>query len=107
VASFPSFAVKHRVSNAGGQFPAWAQDGKTLYYRSADGQLMEVAVRTGGTLELGVPKALFRFGAGSSGNRFVVGDNGQRFLIYEPVDKNLDRPEITLVLNWTAELRQP
>ena len=107
VASFPSFSVKRRVSTGGGSFPAWAQGGKELFYRSADGMLMDVEMHLGSTIEAGIPKPLFRFGSGTHGNRFAVMPDGQRFLMNEPV-QNLGQevPELTLVINWAAELKQ-
>ena len=108
IAAFPSFAVKRQASSGGGIYLAWSHDGRELFYRSSDGTLMDVEVRTGGsTIETGVPKPLFKFGTGTLGNQFAVAADGKRFLIKEAVQgEEAERLEITLVLNWQAELKQ-
>ncbi|MGO9259372.1 MAG: hypothetical protein ACLQU1_24115 [Bryobacteraceae bacterium] len=108
VASFPSFAVKRKVSTGGALYPVWANGGKEIFYRANDGTMMEVEVRTGSTIEAGIPKPLFKFGvAGTFGNQFGVTADGKRFLINEPVQTDeIQKPEISLVLNWAAEIKQ-
>ena len=44
VQSLPA-SVSKPVSSNGGGFPRWRKDGKELFYRGADGQLMAVSVR--------------------------------------------------------------
>jgi Tol biopolymer transport system component len=116
VASFPSFAIKRKVSTSDGFFPVWARNGKEIVYQMADGMLMSAEIRTGskltgskltGTnLEAGIPKPLFKLGAGFLGNGFAVTADGKRFLMAEPVQKDEgDQPEITLVLNWDAGIK--
>lgn len=39
--------------------PLWRGDGKALFYISNDGKLMAVEVKTGGTFEPCIPRALF------------------------------------------------
>jgi eukaryotic-like serine/threonine-protein kinase len=105
VASFPSFAVKRQVTTRGGLYPEWGKGGKELYYRSSDGMLMVAEVRSGSTIEVGVPKPLFKFGAGNRGNQFGVSGDG-RFLIDEFIHADeLDKPEFVVMLNWTDALK--
>src|SRR5271167_3443824 len=59
VSPFPSANNKWQVSSAGGQEPRWRQDGKELFYLSADGKMMAVAVKTGTSFEGSSPVALF------------------------------------------------
>ncbi len=108
VASFPSFAVKRKVSSGGGNFPVWAKGGKEIFYRSNDGSMMQAEVQTGANIEASIPKPLFQFGSGVDVlNRFAVTADGQRFLTSEPVQNDeAEKPEITLVLNWAAEMKQ-
>jgi len=108
IAAFPSFAVKRKASSGGGMYLAWARSGKELFYRALDGTMMDVEVRTeGGNIETSIPKPLFKFGTGSLGNGFDVSADGKRFLINEAVQKEeAERPAITLVLNWQADLKQ-
>ena len=48
------------VSSNGGNFPRWRQDGRELFYTSAEGELMSVMIRPGpDSLEPPAPHALF------------------------------------------------
>jgi hypothetical protein len=53
---------------------------------------------------------VFRIFSGSrrpSGNRFAVSADGQRFVISEFVKSaEIERPEITVMLNWPAGLKR-
>jgi eukaryotic-like serine/threonine-protein kinase len=108
-ASFPSFAIKRKVSSVDGYFPVWAKGGKEIFYRSNEGWMMSVAIRAGAGIEAGVPKPLFKFGSGSMlVNRFAVNADGTRFLVAEPMrDGEADKPAVTLVLNWASEMKLP
>jgi Tol biopolymer transport system component len=103
VATFPSFAVKRKVSNGGGMQAVWARGGTEVLYRAADGTLMSAEIRTGSGIEAGIPKQLFKFGRGSSG--FAVSADGKRILINESLSDNDEKPEISLVLNWAADIK--
>jgi hypothetical protein len=105
VAAFPSFAVKRKLSIGGGLYPAWSRDGMEIFYRAIDGNMMDVEVHLEATIEASVPKLLFKFGTGNRGNQFAVSGDGKRFLIADSVRQgDVDRPEITLVLNWAADI---
>jgi hypothetical protein len=108
VSSFPSFAVNLKVSSAPGLFPRWAKGGKEIFYRSNEGWMMSIGIHTGGGIEASVPKPLFKFGSGSTlVNRFAVSADGTRFLTSEPAkDGNAERPAITLVMNWAADMKR-
>jgi hypothetical protein len=109
VASFPSFAVKHKVSSGGGQYPLWAKGGKEIFYRSNDGRMMNAEIHTGANIESSIPKPIFKFGGGQTVlNRFAINADGTRFLTAEPVqERDAERPKITVVLNWAAEMKLP
>jgi hypothetical protein len=106
VAAFPGFTAKRQVSNNGGAQALWRKDGKELFYLSPDGKLMAVDVKAGVTIETGPPKALFQTPLVVSpvDDQYCVTADGQRFLLGEPVG-NAANP-ITVVLNWTAGLKQ-
>ena len=66
---------------------------------------MSANIRTGSSLVAGTPKLLCKI-AGSDPGRFSVTADGKRFLINETADKNEgEKPDITVVLNWTAVIR--
>jgi eukaryotic-like serine/threonine-protein kinase len=110
VSPFPSGAGKWQVSNAGGQEPRWRQDGKELFYLSADGKMMAVPVKTSGSFEAGSPIALFqthRRQAVSAQDVFSydVSADGQRFLIDAKVDEG-DAPPLSILLNWASDMQK-
>ena len=60
----------------------------------------------GETLEVGAERVLFDAHAVSAlGSVYDVTADGQRFLVNIPVDQKASAP-ITLVLNWTADLKR-
>ena len=84
----------------GGAQPQWRGDGKELYYLAPDRKLMAVDVRSGATLEAGVPHALFQSNAIFNGevNFFAPAPDGQKFYFAEPSPE--DRPEFRALMNW-------
>jgi eukaryotic-like serine/threonine-protein kinase len=116
VSPFPSVNGKWQVSSAGGQEPKWRQDGKELFYLSADGKMMAVAVAAGlpavagASFKAGSPVALFqthRRQPVSSQDVFSydVSGDGQRFLIITKVDEANAAP-LSILLNWAWEMEK-
>jgi len=108
VQTFPASGGKWRVSTNGGSEPKWRRDGKELFYLSADRKLMAVDVRLGATFEAGVPKPLFETRVlvlTSFRNHYAVTADGQRFLVNTNLEQT-DFTPISVVVNWTAELKQ-
>ncbi len=102
VCSFDNSAKRWQISTSGGNAPRWRSDGKELFYVAADSTLMFAPVRSGATFEAGSPVALFKIGAERSSYYDVTAD-GQRFLVNTRTDA---QPlPITVVLNWTSQLR--
>ena len=111
VERFPASGDKLPVSNKGGDWVRWRQDGREMFYIAADRKLMSVDVlTTSGSLEFGTPRALFTipFTQSSSGNlepyAYDVRPDGQRFLAMVPVGDAATSPLMTVILNWQAEL---
>ena len=115
VESFPKRGTREQMSNGGGSQPRWKADGRELFYLSADGHLMSVAVNPGTRLEPGKPSILFKsrifdvFGAENNGYNwnYAVAPDGNRFLITTVTDESATIPTTTVVLNWLARLRRP
>jgi Tol biopolymer transport system component len=110
VSSFPSGNGKWQVSRGGGQEPRWRQDGKELFYLSAEGKMMAVAVTTGASFTAGSPATLFqthRRQPISSQDVFSydVSGAGQRFLIATKVDEANAAP-LSVHLNWASEMEK-
>ena len=90
--------------------PEWRRDGKELFYISADRKLMAVPVTMdGATLSAGAPRALFDVQVPEQTppypTDYAVAMDGQRFLVNTVVDQPT-RPALTVILNWTAELKK-
>ncbi len=110
VMPFGGGAGKWQISGAGGNQPVWRRDGKELFYWSLENTLVSVPIllKTGG-VEAGAAHPLFRFNnpVGIVGviSPYDVTADGQRFILIT-MPQQAPKP-ITLVTNWTAELKHP
>jgi Tol biopolymer transport system component len=106
----PGGAVK--VSAEGGSEPAWARDGRELFYRSAD-SLMVVPIQTQPAFSAGAPRALIpdrydRWSREDGSRNYDVSPDGKRFLFV--THREVRREPVTqlnLVVNWPSELDSP
>ena len=109
VQPFPATGEKWKVSAQGGGQARWRRDGKEMFYRTADGKMMAVSLKTQSTFEAGVPRMLFQTSADplfpNLGIPYAVTADGQRFLINVAMDESRASP-ITVVTNWTAGLKR-
>jgi Tol biopolymer transport system component len=110
VSPFPSANGKWQVSNGGGQEPRWRQDGKKLFYVSADGKMMAVAVTTSASFKADSPVALFQTHRRQPVSAldlfsYDVSGDGQRFLILTKMDEANAAP-LSIHLNWASEMEK-
>lgn len=110
VSPFPSWDGKWQVSNAGGEEPRWRDDGRELFYLSAEGKMMAVEVKTGTSFETGSRAALFQTQRRQTVSAqdvfsYDVTRDGQKFLIATRVDEANAAP-VSVVLNWSSELQK-
>jgi len=99
----PAISGKWQVSKDGGDFPAWKQDGKELYFRHPSGSQMAVKVTpTPTTFEASVPELLFNYAAQLP---VIPAADGNRFLVAAFQQDQIPAP-ITVVLNWQSALRK-
>ena len=98
---------KWKISNGYGRQPRWRGDGRELYYRAQDGQVMAVEVATNPEFRPGKPRPL-GFAAGASDTAWDCTADGRRFLVATPKTTGKgDRPEpYTVILNWQAGLKK-
>src|SRR5215471_2025273 len=91
----------------GGGHPKWRRDGKELLFLSSDNYMMAVDVSPyGGALRLGVPQPLFHAEPIERlGPMYDVSADGKKFIITKLNASEEGRP-LTLVQNWTAEIRK-
>ena len=97
-----------QISVRGGGKPVWSRDGRELFYIAADRNLMSVKVKSAasGIFESGPPGTLFpaRLDASEPTQQYAISANGRGFFVLLPV---IASPSpLTVVLDWTAVLRQ-
>jgi Tol biopolymer transport system component len=99
VRPFPGPGPEVRVSTGGGQSAFWRHDGKELFYRTTDDQLMAVSVGASGkgTLDFGLPQSLFKIKG-----TIVPESDGGRSLWLLPIG-NVSQPPITVIVNWAGQ----
>jgi hypothetical protein len=105
--TFPAGGGKWQVSQGGGTEPTWRADGKELFYLAPDQRLMALDVSLVNTVELGAPRLLFHAPlqpADQERNRYAASPDGQKFLISSVMEWQR-LPAVTVVLNWTTELK--
>jgi Tol biopolymer transport system component len=106
VVPFPGPGGKWQVSIEGGCQARWRRDGKELFFLNNDKELMAAAIRTNGSsFEIGALRPLFETHIEDiSSYNYDVSPDGQRFICnYAPEKSTTD---ITLVVNWDAELKK-
>jgi Tol biopolymer transport system component len=107
VTAFPGGGVKWQASTNGGTRAQWRRDGKELYFLDAADNVMSCDVKTDGkSIQFGTPHQLFR-GSGVQGQQgpYDVTAEGKMFLMNSGDLKEEGQP-LTLVQNWTAELKK-
>jgi hypothetical protein len=111
VAPFPGPGGRQQISNSGGRQPRWRGDGKEIFYLDRDNKLMAATVNgQGPSLVVGAARPLFEVrspGEESLGfwHVYDMTADGQRFVVNTVVEQKASAP-ITLVINWTADLKR-
>jgi len=108
VTAFGSGSGKWQISGSGGSQPIWRRDGKELFYWSLDNTVISVPIHLDPSgVQAGSAHALFRPRnlAGNVGltSPYDVTNDGQRFVIISLPEQTAT--PITLVTNWTSELK--
>jgi Tol biopolymer transport system component len=105
VMPFSGLGGKFQISNSGGRFPRWRRDGREIFYVSHDQNLMAAEVETSAGFRAGAVRRLFPVRARGRGFVYDVSADGQKFLVVSTKSEETS-PPITLVLNWTAALKE-
>jgi serine/threonine-protein kinase len=111
VRPFPNVDTgRWQISTDAGTRPAWAANGRELFYMNADGAVMAVPIQTEPTFSAGNPTKLFdgQWFRGQSGRSYDVAKDG-RFLMIKDVATNEQgsaAATMTVVVNWVEELKQ-
>ena len=97
---------KWQISNGSGDQPVWRGDGRELYYRAQDGEVMAVEIATNPEFKPGKPQPLGFAAPVSSATGFMWDStaDGRRFLVATPrTAPKSNAPEpYTVILNWQA-----
>lgn len=110
---FPNVhASRTKVSAGGGRYPRWSRVGSPeVYFVSPDGGFMAVPVKFEPALEIGTPSRLFSVEKpppNPTGWPYDVSPIDGRFVFAELSSPKQDAvTHLTVVLNWTSELREP
>jgi len=78
VQSFPSGGSRRQISTDGGVRPLWSHDGREIFYRGRQGQMLAVAVTTEPVFEAGEPRLVFKE---PTTGRYDLAPDGERFLV--------------------------
>ncbi len=116
VRPFPNVdSGRSQISTNGGTRPAWARNGRELFYLDGNDLLTSVTVQTTPAFRAGNPSRILdtKYYAGSSTRgidlrSYDVSADGQRFLMVKeaaPAAGAEPPPGIVVVLNWFEELK--
>jgi serine/threonine-protein kinase len=114
VRAFPGPSGKWQISNGGGNFPKWSNNGKELFYRTPDNKITVVTYTAAGdSFHADKPQPwspgqfpdhwlgviMYNFDPHPDGKRFVV-------LKVPDTERNTAVNKVNMVLNWFEELKQ-
>jgi serine/threonine protein kinase len=104
VTSFPGPGRRWRVSTRGGVSPRWNSTGQELFFRSAAGDLMAVAMTLDdGDVLIGTPKPLIegQLNRPNLAYHYSPAPGGERFLL---ITDQRGAESLDIILNWTELL---
>jgi serine/threonine-protein kinase len=98
-----------QITTDGGAQPAWARNGRELFYRAPDGALMSVPVELQPIFSAGTPSRILEgsYYLGGPGRSYDVSPDGERFLMITGGDESRDATSprsIVVVQNWFEDL---
>ena len=101
VQPYPGPGTPVQVSQDGGTEPAWARDGRSLFYRNGN-QLLAATINTSSSFAVTEPRLLFRhtFDGEMPHTNFVPTADGRFIMISAGAE-----PDMVIVVNWLAEFR--
>ena len=104
VRPFPGSGARVQVSDSGGTEPIWGRSGRSLYIRSAVGEVTQVSVTTGSEFSIGERSAALTgdYLTDASHANYGVAPDG-RFLMLKRAGAE---SQTIVVHNWGAELRE-
>lgn len=110
VSGYPGPAGRWQVSTSGGLFPTWGRDGRTLYFKAPDQQLMTATYSsTRGAFEVSGPRAWSPARLDDLGlvvRTFDVHPDGRMLALRAPADEGSATVKFTLIPDFIAQLRR-
>jgi hypothetical protein len=108
---FPNVSGRReKVSIDGGRFPMWGPKGSDeLFFVGLDGGMMAASVTLSPSLSLARVTRLFGWETpprGASGTPYDISPIDGRFLLEKPATEGPGAINISVVLNWTEELKR-
>jgi eukaryotic-like serine/threonine-protein kinase len=102
VQSFPGPGGKWTISTDGGTTPAWADNGRELFYRQGN-KMMAVRIERSPSFRASKPTLLFE--RRYSNNVFGVSPDGMQFLMVKaPSVEQPPQDQLHVIINWSEEL---
>ncbi len=108
VRDFPQLTRKWQISSEGGWQPIWSRSGRELFYVSADGILMAVAIRPGAAFRAAAPHPLFRInippyptGPLLPAYSYASSRDGERFLINQEIN-DTSASTMSVITHWQS-----
>jgi serine/threonine-protein kinase len=109
VVPFPNAAdAKWPVSVGGGTEPLWSRDGRELFYRNGQGDMVAVRVETQPVFSTGATSVLFSdtdYRRNVVHRQYDVTADGERFIMIRPMGVGVES-RLILVQNFFEELRR-
>ena len=105
VQPYPGPGGKWLISTQGGTYPIWAHSGREIFYGS-ENRMMVVPVETQPTFKAGTPRMLFQDANYLMQGNYDVAPDGQHFLMLKEKEAPASSKELSIVTNWTEELKR-
>jgi serine/threonine protein kinase len=97
------------VSVGGGSMPAWSPSGRELFYKTFDQRVMVVSyTTTADSFAAGKPRAWSVRALADTGTypNYDVAPDGKRLAVLMPIEPPRDRPRVTFISDFFAEIEQ-
>jgi eukaryotic-like serine/threonine-protein kinase len=105
ITSFPEGKGKWRVSTNSGAYPAWSGNGRELFFKDLNDNILVCTITPKGSeVEVGAPQRLFHAASPGIGTAFDASSDGKRLLVNHSEEEG--QVPLQLVSNWPAELKK-
>jgi serine/threonine-protein kinase len=107
VTPFPGPGGHRQISTQGGRDPAWAHDGRELFYRNGE-KMMAVDIVTEPEFTPANPRMLFegKYLFGGFARSYDITPDDQQFVMVKASEQESPPTQINVVLNWFEELKR-